>query len=370
MSLINFSKKSKLGIDIGTASVKIVELSKESGRFKLENYCLFELESIEGALNIAGEISKSQADQADKEADQNLAWGIKEALKRGKIKAKDAVVSIPSFNTFSTIISMPYLSESDIAKAVPYEAKKYIPIPLNEVVMDWTIIGANNNPNVNILSKDQTDAKQPNVDVFIVAVPKNETERYKSIIKSAELNLKALELENTALVRALIGNDLGPFAIINIGGRSTSILIVDKGYERISHNYEVGGFEITKAIARSLNVSLKRAEELKRSLGLKNANADMITESMSSLVDLIVFETQKIIHNYEDTKKTKIGQVLLVGSSANMPMFMEYFGSKLNLPISAGNPLARLIFPPALEPLRGELNSTYPIAIGLAMREI
>ena len=76
-------------------------------------------------------------------------------------------------------------------------------------------------------------------------------------MKTAGLNLRALELENAALIRSLIGNDLSPVAIVNIGGRSTSILIVDGGFERVSHNYEVGGFEITKSISRSLNVSLK-----------------------------------------------------------------------------------------------------------------
>jgi len=366
MSLFHIAKKNRLGIDIGTASIKIVELSKESGRFKLENYCLLELESLEGgAVNAAERVSNAAVGS---DWDANLAKGIKEAMKKSKMTARDAIASIPSFSTFSTVISMPYLSENDIAKAIPFEARKYIPIPLSEVIMDWTIVNVSNTTNGNMWHKEES-SKTPTVEVFIVAVPRDEAERYRSIMKLADLNMKALELENTALIRALIGNDLGPFAIINIGGRSSSILIVENGYERISHNYEVGGFEITKAIARSLNVSLKRAEELKRNLGLKNANADMITEAMSSLVDLIVFETHKTIHNYEDAKKTKIGRVLLIGGLANMPMFIEYFGSKLGLAVSAGNPLARLLFPPQLEPLRGELNATFSISIGLAMRD-
>jgi len=366
MSLFNSAKKNKLGIDIGTASVKIVELSKESGRFKLENYCVFELESVENIPNAVGQAAKSLN---EKELDQNIAWGIREALKKSKIDSREAVASIPSFSTFATVINMPFMDEKDIARALPFEARKYIPIPLDQVVMDWTIIDVADDSSGKILNKEQTK-KTPSVDVFIVAVPRDEIERYKSIMKMAELNLRAFELENAALTRSLIGNDLGPFAIINIGGRSTSILIVQNGYERVSHNYEVGGFEITKSIARSLNVSLKRAEELKRSLGLKNANADMITEAMSSLVDLIAFETKKTIHNYEDAKKTKISQIILTGGLVNMPMFIDYFGRKLGMPISVGNPLARMLYEPRLESLKSELNATFSIAIGLAMREI
>jgi type IV pilus assembly protein PilM len=365
--MFKFASKSKLGIDIGTASIKIVELSKSAGRYKLENYGLFELESVEASVGGSDEIVEAHP---PKLLEEDLAWGIKETMKRCKITARDVVASIPSFNTFSTIITMPYLSEQDIAKTIPYEARKYIPIPLSEVIMDWTIINVAP-PNQNqILPNKQPEAKSPIVEVFIAAVPKEETARYQKIMSNAGVNLRALELENSALIRALVGNDLSPIAIINIGGRSTSILIVDNGYERISHNYEVGGFEITKAIARSLNISLKRAEELKRSMGLKNANTDMITSAMSSLVDLIAFETRKTIHNYEDLKKTQIAKVLLVGGLANMPMFMEYFADKLGMAVSAGNPLARIIYPPPLDAIKDELNSTFTIALGLGMREI
>lgn len=358
MSLFNFVKKNRLGVDIGTASIKIVELSKESGRFKLENYCLFELESENNTVNAAEQLSDSRSQQWD----QNIAWGIKEALKKSKISSKNVIVSIPSFSTFATVISMPYVSESEIAKAIPYEARKYIPIPISEVMMDWTII--------NVISGGTNQKTSlPTVEVFMVAVPKDEVERYRSIMKLAGLNLVALELENGALIRSLIGNDLSTVAIINIGGRSSSILIVDRGYERVSHNYEVGGFEITKSIARSLNVSLKRAEELKRNLGLKNVNSDMITEAMSSLIDLIVFEAKRIIHNYEEVKKRKINQILLIGGLTNMPMFVDYFGIKLGLPVTVGNALARVVYPPQLEPLKPELNSSFAIALGLAMRD-
>jgi type IV pilus assembly protein PilM len=208
------------------------------------------------------------------------------------------------------------------------------------------------------------------VEIFLVAVPKEETLRYQAIMKNAGLDLRALELENSALIRALIGNDLSPTAIINIGGRSTSILIVDSGFERVSRNYEVGGFEITKSVASSLGVSLRRAEELKRSFGIKEADNNIIREAMSSLIDMMAFETKKTIHNYEDQKGVKIGKILLVGGLANMPNFANYFGEKLGIPTSLGNSLARVIVPPGLSNLQTELNSTFAIAVGLAMREI
>lgn len=365
MSFFSFKPKSKLGVDIGTASIKVVEMSKESGRFKLENYGLFEPESIDETVNVPGRSAAKAAHLSD----QDLAWGVREVLKRAGIKARDVVASIPSFSTFSTIISMPYLSEKDMAKTIPFEARKYVPLPLEEVVLDWSIINISSN-SPQPLASQQTGPKPPTVDVFMVAVHKQETERYKNIMKSAGLNLRALELENSALIRALLGNDLSPVAIVNIGGRSTSVLIVDNGYERVSHNYEVGGFEITKSISRSLNVNLKRAEELKRSFGIKEVDNNVIQQAMSSLIDMMAFETKKTIHSYEELKNTKVTKIILVGGLANMPNFADYFGAKLGMPLTIGNPLARLIVPPGLNKIQAELNATFAIAIGLAMREI
>ncbi|MEK7151639.1 MAG: type IV pilus assembly protein PilM [Patescibacteria group bacterium] len=368
MDFFSFKSRGSLGIDIGTASIKIVEMGKDGGRFKLNNYGIFELESIDEAINISGMSGSNRTTQL---SNQDLTWGIKEILKRSKISIRDAVASVPSFSTFATTITMPYLSEKDMAKTIPFEARKYIPLPLDEVVLDWSIINIASNTNPSPLAESQQlGSKPPTVEVFLVAVPKQETERYKDIIKNAGLNLRALELENAALIRALIGNDLGPVAIVNIGGRSTSILVVEGGFERVSHNYEVGGFEITKSISKALNIGLKRAEELKRSFGLKDVENNVIHQAMSSLIDMMAFETKKTIHSYEELKKTKVSKVLLVGGLANMPNFANYFGSKLGVAVSLGNSLARVVLPSELNSLQGEINSTFAIAIGLSMRQI
>src|SRR3989344_7894112 len=338
MAIFNlFGQKSKLGIDLGTSAIKVVELDKSGGRFVLKNYGLFELKN----MNAPQILTQTESGQSIlKLPDEEIIWGIKELIKKGNIKSIDTIASIPSFSTFTTIIEMPYLSENDLAKALPFEAKKYIPIPLNEVVLDWSIIDIASTPTV------QNNKQKPTtVQVFIAAVPRDETEKYKKIMKGAGLNLKALELENTALIRALLGNDLSTTAIVNIGGRSTSIVIVDKGYEQVGHNYEVGGVEITKSISRSLNVSLEKAEELKRKIGMKTTDENIINEATSSLVDMMAFETRKTISNYESSKNQKVARVLLIGGMTNMPNFFNYFKQKLNMEVYAANAFARILYP-------------------------
>lgn len=349
-----------LGIDIGTSSIKIVELDRKSGRFHLSNYGIFELK---GSSVENGKIS-SDWQSILKMPDEEISDGIKALIKKAKMGSSSVVASIPSFSTFATVIEMPYVSNDDLLRAIPFEARKYVPIPLDEVVLDWSIVG--------VADKGQksVSGNPSNVEVFLAAVPKDETSRYKTIIDNSGLKMGALELENSALIRALLGNDLSPTVIVNIGGRSTSIMIVNRGYERVSHNYEVGGFEITKAISKSLNVSLERAEELKRKFGLKKTEENMITESMASLIDMMVFEAQKTIVNYEESKKERIANVILVGGLTNMPNFGEYFTEKLGRDVVVGNPFSRIAYPEDLEPIIPELNSTLSIAIGLAMREL
>jgi type IV pilus assembly protein PilM len=349
-----FKSNKRLGIDIGTAAIKAVELDHEGGRFTLSNYGLFELKGIKTESSSTAVVGQSIL----KLPDEEITWGLKELLSTAGIKTKDTVASIPSFSTFSTVIEMPYLSDQDLAKALPFEAKKYIPIPLDEVILDWSIVGSK-----------QENSRIPIAEIFLAAVPKAETFRYKMIAEGAGLNLLAIELENSALIRALLGNDQSPIGLVNIGGRSTSIVVVDKGYERIGHSYEIGGFEITKSIARSLNISLEKAEDLKKRLGMKDIDENIINEAMLSLVDMMVFETKKTITNYEASKNKQVSKILLMGGLTNMPNFVEYFKQKLGRDIYIGNAFARVIYPEELNPIIKELASSFSVATGLAMRE-
>src|SRR3990167_9426913 len=244
--------KTVIGVDIGTASIKLVELAQDGGRFVLKNYGIFELQAISKSVNPA---TTKQEDASRAMTEEDIVWSIKEIIKRSGIKGNDVVMSIPSYPTFATTIKMQYLSEDDIANSIPYEARKYIPVPLDEVQLDWSVIKASETTGPKLVPDTSTlgDASKTSVEVLLIAVPKDEIARYKRIAENCGLKLKALELESFALARSIIGNDLSPVCIISIGGRSTSIFIVDNGYQRISHDYEVGGFEITKVIARSLN---------------------------------------------------------------------------------------------------------------------
>ena len=346
-----FKAKSKLGIDIGTAAIKIVELSQEGGRWKLENYGIYELRGQGGQADTAKTIMDL--------SDQEISQAIKDTLTNSGMKSRDAVASISSFSTFATVIQMAYVSEEDLAKTIPFEARKYIPVPLDQVVLDWSIVGV----------APTAPAAGTMVDVFLAAVPKDETARYQRIMKGAGINLIALELENSSLVRGLLGNDLSPTAILNVGGRSTSIVIVSKGYERLSHNYEIGGYEVTKAVATSLGISPDQAEGLKRKYGLIDSTENKARAAMLPLVDMMVFETRKIVETFEQSRNQRISRVVLIGGLANMPGFAQYVKQRIDRDVLVGNVFARLVYPQELTPILQTLSNTLSIAVGAAMRE-
>jgi Tfp pilus assembly PilM family ATPase len=199
-------------------------------------------------------------------------------------------------------------------------------------------------------------------------VPKDETARYQRIMKGAGVSLQALELENSALVRSILGNDLSPTAIVNIGGRSTSIIVVAKGYERLAHNYEIGGYEMTKAIAAALSISSDQAEGLKRRYGLIDSPENKARPALLSLVDMMVFETKKTIESYEQSRGTRISRVVLIGGLANMPGLTNYVKQRVDRDVLIGNIFARLVYPQELAPLTQTLSNTLAIAAGAAMR--
>ncbi len=357
-----FKPKSRLGIDIGTSAIKIVELSQDKGRWKLENYGIYELHSDGGVADTA----KSIMDLSDAE----IAAAIGQILTTAGMKSRQAVASVSSFSTFATVIEMPYTTEEELAKTIPFEARKYIPVPIDQVVLDWSIIGVvGDDGPVSLPQAPAAQGTNVMVEVFLAAVPKDETARYQRIMKAAGIDLVALELENSSLVRALLGNDLSLTAIVNIGGRSSTIVVVSKGYERLGHNYEIGGYEMTKAIATALSISEDQAEALKRKYGLIDNPDNKIRGAMMPLVDMMVFETKKTIESFEQSKGQHISRIVLIGGLANTPGLAQYVKDRIGRDVFIGNVFARLMYPEELGPLTQSLSSTISVAVGAAMRE-
>jgi type IV pilus assembly protein PilM len=352
MFLFKKKPRSCLGIDIGASAVKLVELEKEEGRHKLINYAIFSLE----------EYLKQRKNQVDSESlkisNQEMAEIIKEMLKEAKIKSRDVYLSAPVYSSFYTLIDFSNMPEKEIEAAIPFEARKYVPVPISEVILDWSIVSPPSNQNI----------KQ----VLLIAVPKKIINDYKQIVRLAGLNLKGIEGETFSLTRALIGNDKSVIILIDNGARSINISIIDDSYIRVTHNLEMGGRKITKTIAQQMNFSFDKAEELKKSLSGSqpvDGKISQLGEIIHSSLGVIVIEIKKIIDSYQNKYNRKIEKCILVGGGIRLFGFSDSLVNKLGLDVSVGDPFVRIIYPPLLKSILKELGPSLAVAVGLAMRE-
>lgn len=360
-----FSKeKSILGIDIGTSSIKLVQLKKDDGIFKLENYAqLILADYLKGGDNpIQTSTLKMQ--------DSQVAGLLKNLIEVSKVTTKRAVFSVPLFSSFVTLIEMPKMTMDEIAQAISFEARQYVPVPINEVVLDWSVVGTvlSEASTKEMLDVGKKEIKGEKLQVLLVAVPKEVVEKYHRIARFSNLELIGLEIESFALAKALVQKDLRPVCILDIGARSTNICIVENGYVKLTHNIDTSGSDITKALANSLNVSLERAESLKKEQGLKLGEIERdIYNVLTSMLDVILNEVEKYISLYFKKTNKNIEKIILAGGSSFMPGLDEYVFNRLKIQTEIANPFKQVQYSSVLNPIIKEIGPIFAIPIGLVM---
>lgn len=365
--MFSFFKKSCIGIDIGANSLKLVQLSLKNKRYLVENYVIAENKNIFAG----GDLKELNL----KLLDENVVLVIKEALKRGKITgSKDAIVSIPAYLSFITVIEMPLMSQDELEKAVQFEARQYIPIPINEVMLDWQVINstqAENKPNLVDVKPEMNVPKEKKevMEILLVAVPKYLVDKYKEVIPKSGLVLKNIEVENFSLVRSILGNDKSTVIIVDFGGQSTDVNLISEGMLRESRTLDVNGMQMTKILASSLNISQERADSLKKERGIISMGGEEeFTKVILPIVDSVSEEIKRMQRSFLLKKKKSIERIILTGGVANMPGIVDYLNKKLELEVGIGNPFKRMLYPQELNRDIIEIAPVTSIAAGLAMR--
>ncbi len=363
--MFNFFKKQNyfLGVDFGTSALKAVELSFSKQRTHLVNYGWVDFNP--GEKN--GGIYKNSKLRIQ---DGRLQKCLKELFKKMSLKSKQVYVSIAGFNGLVALIELPDMKEDDLNQAVKFEAHKYIPASLDEVFLSWDIVSRENIKRDRLIKKASKDSGTPGkVKILLVAALKEEVLKYEKIIKGVGLEMKALELEIFSMARSLVGNDLGSFVIIDIGARNSNIILTEKGVVKINRSVDMGGNEITKTIAESMNISRQRAESFKKQKKdfLNSHEGTLLLPSL----ELIAKEAQRVMKSYESkNKKNRIDSVILSGGTAKLAGIDAYFSRVLGVRTVVGNPWSRIDFDESLNPRIKEMGPSFSVAIGLALRGV
>lgn len=362
--MFNFFKKkpsSYLGIDIGTSSVKMVQLKLEENKARLETYGFWDNYGNFEILENSAKMGKIKI------LDEKIVGVIKNIIKEAGAITKETVMSVPVFSTFSSVIEFPEMTEAEVAKAVPFEARQYIPVPLEDVIMDWSIVGKK----LRKESNGSGNSAHFSLQVMLVAIPKEIALKYARIAELAGLKLNALEAESFALARSLIGNDKMAVIIIDIGSRHTNISIIDKGYAMANRGLDIGGNELTRAVSQGINIDFDRAESLKKEVGLRQVDAEReISRLMFPAIDIISNETFRMMNAYLHKNNRRVEEVIITGGGSCLAGLDGYLAKNLGIKVLTGNPWARIIYPSELEMPLKEIAPFFSVAAGLAMREL
>lgn len=346
---------SYLGVDIGTTSIKAVEVEQGKTRPRILNYGVLESQSSLTRANAAFRTSTL------KMFDQEIIDVLKMLLVKMKPKATEVIASIPPFAVFMTVLDFPEMNPAELEKSIAFQAKQYVPLPLSEVAIDWLKVGE---------YQDENGFKHQQL--LLISVPQEQIKRYQRVFQGVGLSLKSLEIEGLSLIRALVGADRTPTLIIDIGSRSTGIIIVDGGQLKFSGQTDFAGASLTQSLASSLSINPLRAEELKKERGIMGTGPNYeLSTIMTPFLDVIIGEVGKVQFNYsaQFPNAPKPERVIVAGGGANLLGVEKYFERELGLPVVKAAPFSKFEYPPLVESLVPELNSTLSVALGLALKE-
>lgn len=348
------SSSSYLGIDIGYAGVKMVELKNEKGRARLSTYAY---------ANIPSE-SLEQSLLADPNGTADL---IKKMCAKAKTTSKKAISALPMSAVFSSIVNVPTTNDKELKDAVTMQAKKLVKWPIEEAAID-----------IKVIEKTEKSASQPaSTRVLMTAARKVDVNRYIEAFKLAGLELLSLETEAFAEIRALIGKDRSTIMVIDMGSLRTNLMVVERGVPFITRSIATGGNAITQTIARTLGIPPEQAESMKRDIKSMQAFTPTgdIGPILSVLVKPVLDEMKYCMNQYQAQEggmgaQRRVEKIILTGGSSLLPRLPEFLTQQMNVNTYLGNPWARVVYPPDLRPLLDELGPRFAVCIGCAMRDL
>ena len=347
-----FPGKNYLGVDIGTTSIKMVELRRSDSILELVNYGFLESYGHLERLNNALQTSTL------KMLDQEMIELLKILVKNSNVKSNNVVASLPAFSSFVTLLEIPVMSKEDTTKAMQFQAKQYIPLPISAVTIDWLKVGERKDEKGNVIQQ-----------VLLVSVPNEQIQKYQNIFKGAGLNLISLEIEGLSNARVLSSDTQQTTLILDIGSRSTSISIAKGGYLKFVGQTDFAGGSLTQTIASGLNIRVRRAEDLKKLRGLKGTGGEYeLSTLMLPILDVIISEAQRVRTNYEKGYNDKVERIVVSGGGANLQGIIQYVQEQMGLPATKANPFSQIHYDPSMEPLIGELGPEFSVAIGLGIK--
>lgn len=357
-----FSKpKSYLGVNLGAAGIKVVELRLEKKRPVLYTYGFTGESQSFSAVDGPFTDEFLTPERADK-----YAAILKNTCRACKTTATQAAVSLPSSEIFHAVVTMPEVKKEEFNTILQAEIKKLLPRPIAELSLDYQVLPG------------PADAKSSRV--LVNAVSRKLVSFYTNIFQKAGLKLDALEPESSALTRALVGRDPSVAMIVDMGAQRTNFFIVEKSVPVTHHSLEVGGEKSNAIMMERLGVSEKMSEQIKYDISVyleqhpnPNFSSEQFLNMFSPLVDPIINEISygfdTYLHQIGNEKK-RPEKVILTGGASFLPFLPQLIAQKFQIKCYIGDPWSRVVYQDGLKPVLGLIGPRMAVAIGLALRGV
>ncbi len=385
--------KSALGIDIGSSSVKVTQIRNENGVAILETYGELALGPYADV-----EIGRATSLEVDR-----LTEALRDILREANVTTKECGVSIPFTSSLISLLTLPAVDRKTLTNMIPLEARKYIPVPISEVLLDWFVIPEGD---AKFLSKEDaeeshaapTEALAPQkiapaspltpsppqgrhtrepekkLHVLLVAIHNEVLRKFDTVMKALGLRPAFYEIEIFSTIRSVLGRGVAPVMVLDIGAARSKIYIVEAGVVRATHAVNKGAQDITLTLAKTAQISITKAEEKKREVGLLSVPGDTIGEKLAPIahrtMEYIFAEAERAILAYQRRFHANIAQAVLTGGGATLKGLLPLAQKKFEREVVLSDPFKKVQYPAFLEEVLRDAGPEFAVSLGLALRKL
>jgi type IV pilus assembly protein PilM len=346
------SKKGLVGVDIGSSAVKAVEL-KPGGRGGEYHLVKLGLEPLPPEAIVDGAIMDSGA----------VIDAIQRLFTANKIKTNEVATSVSGNAVIVKKISLPQMTQEELAESIHWEAEQYIPFDIQDVALDYELV--------------EGSGSGGNMDVMLIAVKKDKISDYTSAISQAGKTASVVDVDVFALQNAYevnYGIDPGRVvALLNVGASIMNINIVKGGTSIFNRDIAVGGNQYTDAIQKELNLSFEQAENLKKGARVEGAARENLGPILQAVSENIALEIQKTFDFFKATSsEDRIDRIFLSGGTSKVQGLQDLLSDRFEAGVEIMNPFNNVIYNPReFDPdFISEIGPSAAIAVGLAVRKV
>lgn len=344
--------QSVIGVDVGSSSLKVVQLRREGGTAVLETYGELALAPYTG-----GEVGTATNLPADK-----IAEALKDLLREASVTSTDAGISIPFSRSLLSLVELPRRDNAEEQKTViSLEARKYIPVPVTEVQLDWFIVPE---------PLPEGEKAPTKVKVLLVAVHNDELALLQNIVIGAGITATFYEIEIFSTIRSVVDEPIKPVLVLDIGASASKVYVVERGVVALSHNVRAGGQDVTRTIASAQELPVAQAELAKKEHGIGNHEAPYSRETIELVFSRIFEEAKRVLVQYETTHNKAVSALVLTGGGGVTKQLAEYAKTFFAIDVRVADPFGKVAAPAFMRPVLEEIGPEFAVAVGLALRKL